>query len=165
MTPSRLADTLDGGVRAVLRAAAWLVLPTSLLLFLQWPLREVVQAYSREVNDAAQIAFAWYVSVAITAATRSGAHVATDLVAARYPARLRARLARLGALLVLLPWSAYMLAAYVPTAVRSVVQLEGFPETFNPGYFLIRVALVALALLVLLQALLDAFRPGRPRRP
>ncbi len=33
------------------RAASLLVLPVSLLLFLQWPLRDLVHAGSREAND------------------------------------------------------------------------------------------------------------------
>ncbi|HET7096223.1 MAG TPA: hypothetical protein VFJ68_02460 [Casimicrobiaceae bacterium] len=66
----------------------------ALLLFLQWPLRELVQAYSREANDFAQCLFALYVSVAILCATRHGAHLATDAMAHRYSAPLRALLAR-----------------------------------------------------------------------
>ena len=42
-----------------------------------------------------------------------------------------------------------------------VLQLEGFPETFNAGYFMIRVALVLLAALVLLEAVRD----GLTRKP
>ena len=44
---------LDRGLDAITHAVAVLALPLSLLLFLQWPLRELVQAYSREANDAA----------------------------------------------------------------------------------------------------------------
>jgi hypothetical protein len=40
-----------------------------------------------------------------------------------------------------------------------VAQLERFPETYNPGYFIIRTSIWLLALLVLLQALLEAVRP------
>ena len=71
-----------------------LALPLALLLFLQWPLRELVQAYSREANDFAQCLFALYVSVAMLCATRHGAHLATDAIAHRYSAPLRALLAR-----------------------------------------------------------------------
>jgi len=41
--------------------------------------------------------------------------------------------------------------------MQSVRQLEAFPETFNPGYFVLRIAVVLTALLVLVQALLDVF--------
>jgi hypothetical protein len=37
--------------------ASLLVIPLALLLFIQWPLREWVQAYSRQANDMGQILF------------------------------------------------------------------------------------------------------------
>ena len=46
-----------------------------------------------------------------------------------------------------------------PIVVQSARELEAFPETFNPGYFLIKAAVGLLALAVALQALLTAFRP------
>jgi TRAP-type C4-dicarboxylate transport system permease small subunit len=159
MTP--LLRALDRAIGAVAGAARWLALPMALLLFLQWPLREVVGAWSREANDIAQIVFALFVAIAVTEATRRGTHVAADTLAAHYRPATRRRLARAASLLVLVPWSAYILVTAWPTTVRSVLQFEGFPETFNPGYFLIRVALVLLAVLVLLQAVLDVARPAR----
>ena len=53
---------IDRALGIFLTAGGALVLPVSLLLFLQWPLREWVQAYSREANDLAQVLFALYVS-------------------------------------------------------------------------------------------------------
>jgi len=40
-------------MRWVIAAAGVLVLPLALLLFAQWPLRDLVQAHSRQANDAA----------------------------------------------------------------------------------------------------------------
>ena len=150
---------LDRIVDAVVRAAAFLVLPVSLLLFLQWPLRDLVRAYSREANDLAQILFALYVSVAITEATRRGAHLAADAFAQRYPAAWRARLKRIAAFAVLIPWSLFVLYAASSTTWLSVMQLERFQDTLNPGYFLVRLAAMLLAALVLAQAVIDLFAP------
>jgi TRAP-type mannitol/chloroaromatic compound transport system permease small subunit len=155
---ARLLDRIVGGI---VLASAVLVLPIGLLLFLQWPLRDVFQAYSREANDLAQCLFALYVSVAITGATRRHAHLATDIVAQRYAEAARWTLARAGALCVLVPWSLFILYAAWPMTVQSVRQLEAFPESFNPGYFVLKIALLLAALLVLLQALLDVFRGPR----
>jgi len=152
---------IDRGIGAFAGAAAWLVLPMSLLLFLQWPLRDVMQRFSREANDVAQVLFALFVSVALTHATRCRAHLAADTLAHGYRPRTRTRLARLAALFVLVPWALFLLVAAWPSTVQSVLQLEGFPETFNAGYFLIRVALLLLALLVLAQAVVDVCRPDR----
>jgi TRAP-type mannitol/chloroaromatic compound transport system permease small subunit len=153
---------LDRVVAGIIRVGGILILPLGLLLFLQWPLRDVVQMYSREANDLAQVLFALYVSIAITYATRRDTHLATDLVAQRYSEGTRRTLTRVGSLFILVPWSLFILYAAWPMTVQSVRQLESFPETFNPGYFILKIALLLAAVLVLIQALLDAFR-GRVR--
>lgn len=150
-----LRGFIDRTLDITIAAASMLVLAVSLLLFLQWPLREIVQAYSREANDLAQWLFALYVSVAITAATRSSAHPAAHAIAHRYPSFVREWLRHAASLLVLLPWSLFILYTATPSVWQSVRQLESFPDTFNPGYFLIKVAAWLLALLVALQALTD----------
>ena len=159
-TPTSVRRIVERSTGAVVAAAAVLVLPVSLLLFLQWPLRDLVQAYSREANDLAQILFALYVAVAITAATRADAHLAADSAAARLSPRVRRTLRRIAALAVLAPWAGFVLWSSMGGVVQSVRQLEAFPDTFNPGYFVIRIALALLAALVLLQALADAFAVG-----
>ncbi|HUL94491.1 MAG TPA: TRAP transporter small permease subunit [Usitatibacter sp.] len=156
---------LDRCVAAAVSGAAVLVLPLAFLLFVQWPLREVVQAGSRQANDLGQVLFALYAAVAVTAATRGKVHLAADLVAHRYSPRWRGILTRASALLIAAPASAYTLYAAGPLTWQSILQLERFPETFNPGYFLVRVAAFVLAALVLAQALLDAFAPRQAPRP
>jgi TRAP-type mannitol/chloroaromatic compound transport system permease small subunit len=146
---------IDRALEYILAAARWLVLPVALILFLQWPLRDFVRAGSREANDLGQWLFALYVSLAVTFATRERAHLAVDAIAHDYPARLRDAIGRWGALLCVAPWSLFMLYATWPLAQRSVLGLERFPETTHFGYFLIKVAAVLLALLALVQALLD----------
>jgi len=158
-----LLRTLDRILERIVLATGVLVLPVGLLLFLQWPLREVFQAYSREANDLAQCLFAIYASVAVTCATREHAHLATDIVAQRYPERVRRLLAQAAGLFVLAPWSLFILYAAWPATMQSVRQLEAFPETFNPGYFILRIAVVLTALLVLVQALLDVVVKRSPR--
>jgi len=141
-----------------------LALPLSLLLFLQWPLRELVQAYSREANDLAQCVFALYVSVAILCATRRGSHLATDAIAHRYSAAFRARLARIASLAILVPGSIFVLWSAWPIVWQSVIELEAFPETFNPGYFVVKAAVALLAVLVLVQALVEGIGGSAPAR-
>lgn len=155
---------LERIVRGTTLAGLALILPIALLLFLQWPLRDVVHAYSREANDLAQILFALYVSAAITFATRRGAHLAADALAHRYSVTVRRLLERAAALLVALPWSAFVLYAAWAGLIASVAQREAFSETLNPGYFLIRAAAALLALLVFLQGVLDVVRPLRGDR-
>jgi TRAP-type C4-dicarboxylate transport system permease small subunit len=156
-------ERADRALGAVIALGRWLVLPVSLLLFLQWPLRELVHAYSIEANDLAQWLFALYVSLALTFATRERTHLAADSLARAYSPRTRAMIGKAAALTCVAPWALFVLVAGAPTALRSVAQLEKFPETYDPGYFIVKASTVLLALLVLLQALLDALRPAPSR--
>ena len=87
------------------------------------------------------------------------AHLATDALARHYPADvpLRQRLfSAASLLLVLLPWSAFILIpAGAASTWQSIRQLEAFPDTANPFYFVIKFAAWLMALLVAAQALRD----------
>src|SRR5882724_10579917 len=102
---------LDRLIGTLVAAAKWLALPLIALLFLQWPLRDLIRSYSREANDLGQAVFALFVAVSITAATRAGTHLAADLLAQKYSARTRRRLRRVGAAVGLLPWALFVLVA------------------------------------------------------
>ncbi len=156
-------DTADRVLAAVIALGRWLVLPVSLLLFIQWPLRELVRAYSTQANDLAQWLFALYVSLAMTCATREGSHLAADAVAYRYHAATRRWIGKAAALLCIVPWSLFVLIAGAPLVWRSIIQFEAFPETYSSGYFIIKASAWLLALLALLQGLLEIGRPAAPR--
>src|SRR3954454_18711234 len=96
---TRLIGGLDRLVAAILSGGRWLLLPVVLLLFLQWPLRGIFRAWSRDANDLGQWMFALYVTMAFTAATRAHTHLAADALARHYSEHTRAIVARLGALL------------------------------------------------------------------
>lgn len=141
-------------MQVLFRLAAWLVLPLALLLFAQWPLREWLQAGSRAANDAAQILFALYAAVAVTAASRHGAHLAAPQP--RGP-RLSARARRWALALCIAPWAAWALWSSAGELRTSLAVLERFPETAHPGYFVVKLA----AWLLLVLALIDALHPAR----
>src|SRR5258708_27018223 len=146
---------LRGAIDLVLRAAMWVALPLALLLFAQWPLRDLVQAYSREANDLGQLLFGAYVAVAITAATRGRTHLAVDALARGYPGRGRARMERIAAALVLVPWSLFIMANSARPAWQSLLQLERFADTLNPGYFALRPAVFVMAAMWLAHPIVD----------
>jgi TRAP-type mannitol/chloroaromatic compound transport system permease small subunit len=156
---ARLIGGLDRLVAAILEVGQWLLLPVVALLFLQWPLRDIVQHYSREANDLGQWLFALYVAMAFTAATRAHTHLAADALARHYPARVRAWLWRLGMLLGLMPWALFVAIAGAKLVIPSLLAREAFADTYNPGYFIIKLALWLLAGLILIQCLIDALRP------
>jgi len=156
---------LEQFVESILAAAKWLALPIVTLLFLQWPLRTVVGLYSREANDLGQWLFALYVAASITAATRAKSHLAADTIARNYSDATRQWLARAGALLGLVPWSVIVLVTGWPVVRDSTLLFERFPDTGNPGYFIVKIALLLLASLILIEGLLELFRPGRSPQP
>jgi TRAP-type mannitol/chloroaromatic compound transport system permease small subunit len=144
----------DHAVAALITAGRWLVLPVSFLLFAQWPLRDLVHAYAIQANDLAQWIFALYVSLSLTFATREGTHLAADALAQRYAPETRSRIARIGGFLCVAPWSLFILVVSAPAVWQSIRGLEEFPETYDPGYFIIKAATWLLALLALVQAVL-----------
>src|SRR3954452_12254158 len=126
---TRLIDGLDRLVAAILSGGRWLLLPVVALLFLQWPLRDLVRNYSREANDLGQWLFALYVAMAFTAATRAHTHLSADTLARHYPERTRTLLARLGALLGLIPWALFIIFGGANLVIASVRALEAFADT------------------------------------
>ena len=150
---------LDRLIGRIVAAAQWLALPLVTLLFLQWPLRDLIHCCSREANDLGQWIFALYVAVSMTAATRAGAHLAADLLAQGYSPRRRAILNRAGMAVSLLPWALFILFASKDTVFNSLRGFESFPDTLNSGYFIIKLALWLVALLVLAQTVVEIFRP------
>jgi len=150
----------DGAFAKLCLIFSFLALPLALLLFAQWPLRELLQAYSRQANDLGQILFAFYVAVAITAASRNHAHLASSK-----PIHQRTHRPHWHAWAVLActaPWAAFMLWAAWPLVAASVVSFEKFGETLTPGYFLIKLAMVLMVLLVLIDGLVQLMPPQRP---
>ena len=144
---------------SVIAPAGWLVIPVSLLLFLQWPLRDLLHAWSVQANDLAQWLFALYVAFALSHATRAGTHLAVDGWARRFRPAVQTAIRCAGAVLCVLPWAGFVLIAGTPQVWRSVRGLEAFAETSDPGYFIVKLAAWILALLACCQALLDALRP------
>jgi TRAP-type mannitol/chloroaromatic compound transport system permease small subunit len=151
---------LDRVVGLILSWTKWLIVPVVLMLFLQWPLREVFKVYSREANDLGQWVFALYVAACFTSATRAGTHLRADMLARSYSEPLRRLLWRLGIALGLLPWALFVLIAAKSIVIPSIVGLEAFPDTANAGYFLIKASLWLLAALILAQGLVDLVRPS-----
>jgi TRAP-type mannitol/chloroaromatic compound transport system permease small subunit len=157
---------LDRLVGLILSLGRWLAVPIIVLLFLQWPLRDLARAYSREANDLGQWIFALYVAASFTAATRARTHLAADALAQTYSAKTRLMIWRVGVPLCLMPWALFLLVTGKQIVVPSIAVLERFPDTYNPGYFVIKVALWMLAGLVLAQVVVDVSGPpGKPDRP
>ncbi len=157
--------SLERFVDMVLAGAKWLALPVVTLLFLQWPLRTIIGLYSREANDLGQWLFALYIAASITAAKRAKTHLAADTISRHYSDAARQWLVRVGALFGLIPWSIIVLVTSWDIVRDSTLLLERFPDTGNPGYFIIKIALLILALLILIEGTIGLFQPARVPYP
>jgi hypothetical protein len=137
-------------------SASVLVIGLCLLLFVQWPLRDWLQAYSRQANDIGQILFALYASVAITAASLARSHLA---IASHHndPVKVSASWRSWALLLCVVPWALFLIWTAVPQMLVSVAQMESFSEGNTPGYFILRIALVLLSVLVLIESVHSAY--------
>ncbi|MFY3386567.1 TRAP transporter small permease subunit [Paracidovorax sp. MALMAid1276] len=131
------------------------------LLFMQWPLRDGIGAGSSKANDLAQALFALYVAVALRHAARRDAHLVSRPDLTHAGGRWLRTLRSVGAPLAVLPWAVFVCWQGTPMVLRSVRGLESFPETANPGYFVVKAALLLLAALMALQALVDLWRAVR----
>lgn len=147
-------------MRILLLVAGVLIVPLAVMLFLQWPLRAWIQNYSREVNDLGQIIFAFYVAVAVFAASRAGCHLAAGIRPAGDPSNPKPWQAWF-LFLCVVPWALFMLWASIGTISQSVMGLERFAETLTPGYFLIQLAMGFLLLLVLAAGVASVWRAAR----
>ena len=91
----------------------------------------------------------------MTAATRAGTHLAVDTLAKRYSARVRRRLLLVCNLVALGPWAVLILVTSTPPILASIGHWERFPDTGNPGYFILKASLWLMAAMVLASIALD----------
>lgn len=128
---------------------SFLALPLAFVLFAQWPLRDLLQAYSRQANDLGQIVFAFYVAMAVTAASMGNTHLAS--VKPTQHGRQKPHWHTWVVLGCTAPWAIFMLWSGWPLVASAVVSFERFGETLTPGYFLIKLAMAWMVLLILLE--------------
>ena len=159
-----MTSWLDRAIGRLIAGLKWMALVVALLLFAQWPLREWVHIYSREANDLGQWLFALFVAASVTAATRSHRHIAADSIAKDYSSTTRRRLQLFGIVFGLIPWALFVAWSGWPIVRNSIGQLERFQDTGNPGYFIVKMALLLLVALMLAQALCDLTSRGGKNR-
>ncbi len=136
------------------------ILTLALLLCLQWPLRDWVQAHNRTANDWGQIVFAGLMACAISVASWRGTHLTAHR--AQNPAQIDAHSAltrhALWQMACVLPWALLLLWTSLKPMSYALVQAERFPETLTAGYWLIHLAVTVLALMAAVLAIVLARR-------
>lgn len=124
----------------------WLVflaLPIFLLvvfLWAQWPMRVFASGNPRLINDMGQIAFAYFWVMAFAIACLSQSHLQISNSAA--PTK-KGRRAWTGFVLSL-PWAIFLVYSAWPLLINSWHENEKFPDSYSPGFYLIKLALILL---------------------
>ena len=122
----------------------WLVflaLPIVLLvvfLWAQWPMRVFASGNPRLINDMGQIAFAYFWVMAFAIACLSQSHLQISNNAA--PTK-KGRRAWTGFVLSL-PWAIFLVYSAWPLLINSWHENEKFPDSYSPGFYLIKLALI-----------------------
>lgn len=121
----------------------FLALPIVLLvvfLWAQWPMRVFASGNPRLINDMGQIAFAYFWVMAFAIACLSQSHLQISNNAA--PTK-KGRRAWTGFVLSL-PWAIFLVYSAWPLLINSWHENEKFPDSYSPGFYLIKLALILL---------------------
>ena len=155
-----IANVIDRLTDSVGRVASWLVLIVIVLLFAQWPLREIFGRGHLLANDIGQIVHAAVFMFGLSYALRWDRHVRMDVFYRRMSPRRQAMVNFVGMLFFLLPWCALMAGFGWSYAWRATRVMETFPDTWSPGYFVFKLVLVLCFALLGIQALSITARAG-----
>lgn len=166
---SRVLDTLirliDGLNAALFRVAAALPLLLTLLVFSIVVLRYAAGWGSTALQESALYLHASLFMLAAAWGLRRGDHVRVDVFAGRFSERTRHFIELLGALLLLLPFAAFLLFLAWDYVGRAWAIRERSMESGGlPYVYLLKTLIVVLAVQLILQALAEAARAGRALR-
>jgi TRAP-type mannitol/chloroaromatic compound transport system permease small subunit len=142
------------GIARWIGFAAFLGVPLMLLLGAQWPARELFNHETVRINDLGQICFGVLIAFGMAMTIVEDRHVRIEVLARRMPQRMRLLLELAAHLLALLPWLALLLIHGEPFVMNSLRQLEKFPETYNPGYFMLKAGFALFVLFAIAGSLL-----------
>jgi len=126
----------------------WLValgMPIFLLvvfLWVQWPVRVFATGNPRLINDMGQIAFAYFWVMAFGIACLTQSHLQISNNAATTNATRRAW----SSFVLSSPWAIFLFFSAWPLLINSWHENEKFPDSYSPGFYMIKLALVLLVL-------------------
>ena len=127
---------------------------------LQWPMRDVVRAYSREAPDHSAIFFALFVAVSVTADLALWPPLSCGCRgAALFTATAALHQDSSGSLTC--SWALFVLISASKSTVISSLKVTRVLPYRDPAYFVIKLSLWIMAAIILAQAFLDIARPVR----
>ena len=118
------------------------------LLWIQWPMREILWGNARLFNDFGQIVFAFFWVLAFAVACTTQSHL--QLTSSERIKPRNSLWTSIWSLALTLPWALFVVYSGWPLLWHSVHDNEKFPDSYSPGFFLIKFALVLLPVGLLL---------------
>jgi len=154
-----LADRIDGLVSIIGRAASWLILVVVLLQFALVVARYLFGLGSIWLSETVIYAHGAVFMLAAAWTLRAEGHVRVDIFYAEAPARTRAFIDFVGAILLLLPFMLVLLWLSLPYAARSWAIFEHSQEASGlPLVFVLKTLIPVFAALMALQGVAQAIR-------
>ncbi|HVA34722.1 MAG TPA: TRAP transporter small permease subunit [Stellaceae bacterium] len=153
-----IVDAVDHLTDRVARVVSWATVPMIGALFIAVPLRYIFDYGSSYLDDWPQMGHSALFLIGAAYALLTNDHVRVDIFYRSMSRRRQALVDFFGTVLFLLPWLA-VIGWYVWPIVRSSWrELEEFPETMTPGYFVSKSLILAFVVMVGLQGIANAVR-------
>jgi TRAP-type mannitol/chloroaromatic compound transport system permease small subunit len=153
------ADAVYWANDVIGRTVAWLTLGTVALLAAQVPLRQLPSGMlSTSFNDIGQLVHATVFMVGCAYALRWDAHARVDVFYRGMSERWRAWVNLIGNLLFALPWLGLVGWYSMPIVINAWRDLEIFPDSHVPAFFLLKTLLLVFSVLLGLQVLATTAR-------
>ena len=154
-----IADSIDRGIAAIGRAAAWCCLFVVIAEFAVVVMRYAFGLGSIKLQESVLYAHAGLFMLAAAWTLQADGHVRVDIFYAQARPRTRALIDLLGAVFFLLPFAAVLAAISMPYVERSWTILERSPEASGlPFVYLLKTLIPVFALLIGLQGVAQAIR-------
>jgi TRAP-type mannitol/chloroaromatic compound transport system permease small subunit len=154
-----VADCIDIANAAIGRAVTWCLLVMVIVQVAVVLMRYVLGLGSIWLQESIIYAHAALFMLAAAWTLQQGGHVRVDIFYAAASARRKALVDLLGAILLLLPFAAALVALSIPYVTRSWAILERSREAIGlPLVFLLKSLIPAFALLLALQGISQAIR-------
>lgn len=113
-------------------------------LWVQWPMRMLLIGDARFINDIGQIAFAFFVVIAFNDANRTQSHLS---IHSQHKPEIRTHFwMQWIKYFFLTAWAVFVAYSAFPLFIHSLKEAEKFPDSYTPGYFLLKLALLILPL-------------------
>lgn len=168
--PNRLADRIEGLLRALERGLGWLLLAMLVLMFASVLLRYLLPLFgwrfeSLALSEAVLVLHSAVFLFGVAVVIAANQHVRVDLLHSRFSARTRALIDLAGSLFLLLPFALLLIAQSLGYVAASFSMRESSQDASGlPAWYLWKALIPLAGVLLLIAALGQSLRHWRAWR-